>query len=506
MTDAYPGRPLRVLLVEDNPVDAELVLRQLKRGGFAIESLQVDNEARLRQALTEGTWDVVLCDWVMPGFSGLDALALVRSLCSDVPFIILSGTVGEEVAVEAMRAGAHDYVLKDRTHRLVPVIERELREAETRREGARLRDRLQQAAKEESIGRLAGGVAHDFNNILTAIIGYAELGARQVAKGSALVERCLQRIDSAARRGAGLTRQLLAFARPQPFEPRSVSLKEVLERSLDMLPVLLGPDVHIDARLLAVRPARVDPHQVDQVLMNLAVNARDAMPAGGRLTVAIHDDGPGPHGDGWVRMEVGDTGSGMTEEVIARLFEPFFTTKPVGKGTGLGLATIKAIIERHHGSVAVRSVPGKGSTFTVWWPAADVVEPPSRAYRTPIPLGSATGTVLVVEVDPLVRELGREVLEPFGHTVLIAGDAATALALADAQGPVDVLVTDLVLPDSSGAELAANLHRRTQRTVVLYTTGFASDRPDDESAFLPKPFSPAELSRRVADAVARARR
>ncbi|GDY12801.1 hypothetical protein LBMAG53_16790 [Planctomycetota bacterium] len=506
MTDAYAGRPLRVLLVEDNPADAELVLRQLKRGGFAVDSLLVDNEPRLRQALSDGRWDVVLCDWVMPGFSGLDALALVRSMNSDVPFIILSGTVGEEVAVEAMRAGAHDYVLKDRSHRLVPVIERELREAETRREGARLRDRLQQAAKEESIGRLAGGVAHDFNNILTAIIGYAELGARQVAQGSSL-ERCLHRIDAAARRGAGLTRQLLAFARHQPFEPRPVSLKEVLERSLDMLPVLLGPDVHIDATLLAERPARVDPHQVDQVLMNLAVNARDAMPTGGRLTLAIHDEGPGPHGDGsWVRMEVGDTGSGMSEEVIARLFEPFFTTKPVGKGTGLGLATIKAIIERHHGSIAVRSIPGKGSTFTVWWPAADAVEQPSRAYRTPMPLGSATGTVLVVEVDPLVRELGREVLESFGHTVLTAGDAAAALALADAQGPVDVLVTDLVLPDGSGAELAADLHRRTQRTVVLYTTGFASDRPDDESAFLPKPFSPAELSRRVADAVARARR
>jgi signal transduction histidine kinase len=377
------ARPVSVLMVEDSEDDARLLRIELQRQGFDPEVTRVDSGAALRKALATGTWDVVISDHNMPGFSGDEALSLVKCFDPELPFIVVSGTRGEEHAVAAMRSGASDFIVKNRLHRLAPVVERELvasgLRAEQRRIAAALEEsqrQLQESQQMEAIGRLAGGVAHDFNNLLAAILSYADLVLQSLPPGDKHRDD-VEEIKRAGRHAAELTRQLLAFSRQQVLHKAVLNLNEVVHDELGLLHRLVGPLVTIETRF-DPEPWLIkgDRLQIEQVLMNLATNARDAMPKGGTLTIttsrvtippgqpAARPQAPGDY----VCLEVRDTGSGIPPEIRSKIFDPFFTTKDVGKGTGLGLATVYGIVRQSGGLIYVDSEPGRGATFTIYLP------------------------------------------------------------------------------------------------------------------------------------------
>jgi len=366
-------RPLRVLLIEDSESDAALIVRHLETGGYTVHAGRVSTAASLRAALADSDYDAIIVDYHLPQFDAPSALAIVRERALDVPFIVVSGTIGEERAVAMMKSGAHDYVMKSNLARLAPAVEREVREAAARRElrhaeeeRRRLEEQFRRAQKMESIGRLAGAVAHDFNNILTVISGYAQMGLAEDAAPEHLRDAFTQ-IDDAATRATDLARRLLNFSRPQPAAPRDIVLNDLVRNFERMLARVLGETIRLEVALDPLAAAiHADPGQIEQVLMNLAVNARDAMPKGGRLRIETRSI----EADRQVQLTVSDTGTGMSPEVMAHIFEPFFTTKPEGKGTGLGLATVYGIVKQSRGSIEAVSEPGKGTTFKLLFPAA----------------------------------------------------------------------------------------------------------------------------------------
>ena len=790
---------LRLLIVEDSEDDALLIVRDLKRGGFEPDFTRVDSAEAFRAAVDRGMWDIIVSDFNMPQFTGTDALKLLRATDQDTPFIFVSGTIGEDVAVEAMRAGAQDYVIKGNLKRLVPAIERELADAAVRRErrasearyrllfarhphplwlfdretlrfldvneaavrdygysreeflgmtieairpsddvpalhdrlhtgqpglqaptlwrhrkkdgtlisvqitshdldihgrptrlvsaidvtarkraedalkarerqqgavallgqlaieatdlttlmtaaaslvsetldvpytnvlertpngssllvrsgvgwrdgyvsdakievgpdseagytlehnepiivrdlrtetrfhgAASLRDHgivsgitvvipgqqlpfgvlgahadrprefthddihflqavahilgtavdrdraettLRQSQRLESVGRLAGGVAHDFNNVLTAIFGYADLLAEELPADSPGRED-LREIRTAAERAAGLTRQLLAFSRQQVLQPVVLNMNDVVENLQKMLTRLIGADVVLQARLSPdLRNIRADAGQLEQVIVNLIVNARDAMPGGGKLTIETanaelgeaYADAHRPVVPGrYVMLAVSDTGIGMDAVTKARLFEPFFTTKTAGKGTGLGLATVYGIVKQSGGYIWVYSELDHGTTFKVYLPQ---VEAPAEAVRAPAattgtPVG--TETVLLAEDDALLRPLARALLVKLGYKVIETSDSAAALAAARAHpGEIHLLISDVVMPGESGVQLARQIMADRPRLRVLYVSGYTDEAVVRHGLlapgvnFLQKPFTPAALARKV---------
>jgi two-component system cell cycle sensor histidine kinase/response regulator CckA len=377
-----------------------------------------------------------------------------------------------------------------------------------------LEEQLLQSQKMEAVGRLAGGVAHDFNNILTAIQGYSEQ-ARKRLDGDETAAEYIQEVEKAAGRAASLTRQLLAFSRKQALQPKVVDLNTIVAQMDKMLRRLIGEDIE-----LVTRPGqnlghvRVDPGQIEQVLMNLAVNARDAMPDGGQLTIETanvaldaryaqqHSDvAPGPY----VLLVVTDTGVGMTAEVRARVFEPFFTTKGIGQGTGLGLATCFGIVKQSGGHLSVYSEPGKGTTFKIYLPR---VEEPLDAASAPADSTGVRGgdeTVLLVEDEPAVRELASLILGELGYRVLTASHGVDALRVAESCGAeaIDLLLTDVVMPEMGGKELAERLAARHRNLRVLFSSGYTAEAIARRGvlergiAFLQKPYSSVALARKV---------
>ena len=799
------GTPLRVLLVEDSADDARLLVRQLGTAGYDVTHRRVDTPDAMQEALERNVWDIVISDYSMPQFSGTAALNLVKDRGIDVPFIFVSGTIGEDVAVAAMKAGASDYVLKDKLKRLVPAIERELRDAEVRRErrraqevvlertrlavlssdlgvaltgvaalratlvrctaalvrhldvigaciwtfsesarglelvagtglspaladayakvslddplignivrqrrpvhmtaadplpipdaawvernrigtfagcpllvgertvgvlgvfsrrslpsfvveslsaiadqlavgierrraeeelrqseerfsrvfrsspvgivittlddghyldandafltllgrtrdqvqgkttielgvwrdaaersrmvealgthgavrdldlefrtagGAlrnvlasierielsgrpcllmlaydisdrkRLEDQLRQAQKMEAIGRLAGGLAHDFNNLLGVVIGYCDLLFRKLPPD--LPERAeILEIRQAAEGASGLTRQLLAFSRRQVLEPRVLDLNSIVRRAERMLKPLLGDDVSLVIELAADIPlVLADAGQVDQVLMNLAVNSRDAMPRGGTITIetgAVRFDEtsvpalPGARAGEYATLAVTDTGTGMNADTIAHIFEPFFTTKEVGKGTGLGLATVYGIVHQSSGFISVSSTPEVGTTFRIHLPetTAAIPEPQPAAATASTPHGG--GTILVVEDSGQLRDLFRDVLELHGYKVLDAPNGRAAVDVAAAYPEtIDLLLTDVIMPEMNGRQLADRLVATRPGIKVMFASGYSADdlvRHGVEAgmAYMQKPFSPESLAQKVKD-------
>jgi two-component system cell cycle sensor histidine kinase/response regulator CckA len=357
-----------------------------------------------------------------------------------------------------------------------------------------LEEQLRQSQKMEAVGRLAGGIAHDFNNLLTAIKGYGEFLLADLPENAG-THRDAQEIVAAADRAATLTRQLLAFSRRQTLAPQALYLNTVVKELEGLLRRLIGEQVELVVELgEEVLPVRADRGQLEQVVMNLAVNARDAMPDGGRLTIATQSR----HGS--VELAVRDSGVGMAAEVRSHLFEPFFTTKEPGKGTGLGLATVYGIVEQSGGTIEVESAPGRGSTFTIVLPAiAETLRAPEPA---PVPPLASAGRVLLVEDEDLVRALVREVLERGGYDVLEAADAGEAIELAHSADDIDLLVTDLVLPGMSGSVLAERMARERPALRVLYTSGYV-DVSQDAADVLEKPFTPEDLLRKVGELLGR---
>ena len=623
--------PLRLLLVEDSETDAELLVRELKRSGFAPQFERVQTPAAMTAALERHPWDLVVGDYSMPQFSGTAAFDLLREKGLDVPFIFVSGTITEETAVRAMRAGAKDCVRKGDLRRLVPVIERELRESEERRarrraeasyaalvehapvgiyrstpagrflsanaaaarilgyespadllqldlgrdvyadaaerqrlialdtypdreyadveatwkrkdgrrvavqlsvravrdaegrvefyetfvkdvtEQRRLETQLVQAQKMEAVGRLAGGIAHDFNNLLTVILSYSDLLLEDLPPDDPRRDDVVE-IRKASEGAGALTRQLLAFSRQQVLQPRVLDLNAAVVHIGKLLGRVLGEDIHLATSLApGLGAVKVDPGQLEQIVMNLAVNARDAMPQGGRLSIETANvemdeeyvrGHPLAKAGPYVMLAVSDSGVGMDAVTQARIFEPFFTTKEAGKGTGLGLATVYGIVKQSGGFIWVYSEPGHGTSFKIYLPRVD--EPVEQAATRPSDVVRGSETVLVVEDVAAVRAVTRQMLERQGYTVLEAPDAQTALQLAERHaGVIHLVLTDVVMPDLGGRELAARLVRVRPDMKVVYMSGYTDDAVVRHGvvqpgiAFLQKPFTPEGLARKV---------
>ena len=625
------SNPLRLLLVEDSEADAELLALELRRAGFALEFERVDSAATLAAALDRAPWDLIISDNSMPGFSGTEALAQLRSRGLDIPFIFVSGTMGEDLAARALDAGAGDALEKGNLRRLMPVIRRELREFGERRarreseasysalvqqaplgiyrstlagrfvsanaalarilgydspaelltldmardvyadpderrrlvehdtytdkvydeleatwkkkDGTRIRVQLSvrasrdkdgrielyeafvrdittqrqleaqlaQAQKMEAIGRLAGGVAHDFNNLLTVILSYSDLLLEDLPAGSGPRDDIGQ-IRKAAQGASELTRQLLAFSRQQVLQPKVVDLNAAVTGIERLLGRVLREDIQLRCTLADDAGAvRVDPGQLEQVLMNLAVNARDAMPQGGQLTIetgnvdldeAYMQAHPMAAPGRYVMLAVTDTGMGMDAATQARIFEPFFTTKDVGKGTGLGLATVQGIVQQSGGFIWVYSEPNHGTCFKIYLPRVD--EPVSAAASESVERTRGTETVLVVEDVAAVRAVICKMLERYGYRVLDAADGEAAVRVADASGEhIHLLLTDVVMPNINGRDLAALFAKTRPTTKVLFMSGYTDDAIvrhgilEEGIAYLQKPFTPQSLARRV---------
>ncbi len=504
---------LRVLIAA--PVtDADSLLAEIARGGLTATATRVDGTEPLAPALDEGGWDLVLADAALPGLQSLIADF------AELPWILLADRQSEPAALAAMAAGARDYLLRDDLARLAPAILRDRAAAAERSARAAEAERAErfsalaensQAQKMEVVGRLAGGIAHDFNNLLAVIIGYTELLQMQLPPGDP-ARRPADEIHRAADRAAALTHQLLAFSRKQMLAPKLLDLNEVVTRMHRMLRRVIREDIELRLAV-APGPARVraDPSQLEQVIMNLAVNAQDAMPQGGTFSLetgclALDESGAACYADllpgRYLTLVVADTGVGMDLETRRHLFEPFFTTKEVGQGTGLGLATVYGIVKQSGGEIEVESEPDAGTTFRLLFPEA---EDPAAAGpgAGPEPL-DGTETILLVDDERMVRELVRRLLQERGYQVLEAAGAEEALGLAAGHpGPVHLLLTDVVMPGLSGPELAVRLTAERPETKVLYMSGYTDERLMGRAAdtpgagFLAKPFTPDDLARKL---------
>ncbi|HLK36643.1 MAG TPA: EAL domain-containing protein [Polyangiaceae bacterium] len=637
------NRPLRLLMVEDSDADADLLVRELQKGGYVVSPERVQTEASLRAALAKDEWDLIISDCAMPAFGAAAALETVRGSGHDTPFIVLSGTLDEEAAVGLLRAGANDFLTKNRIKRLVPAVDRELRDRAVRDESRASQDRIRivddrlhllleaapdgilvaggdgmityvnaqieamfgyrreelvgrptavllperlveplrshaasgllasatasaeapaivtldfdarhkhggefpvearasraatmagdyvvsirdvtarkraaeddrrlveqvyQAQKMEAVGALAGGLAHDFNNVLSVILTYTGfLGASLAADVSFRTD--VDEIRKAADRAVHLTRQLLAFGRRKPAAPAVVDLN-ALARGLErMLRRLVGDRIELAiVPGQTLRRVRVDSSQMEQVLMNLAINARDAMPDGGHLTIRTDNvearQGTAPRyaeipQGAYVEIAVSDTGVGMDPATLERIFEPFFTTKDIGKGTGLGLAVVHGVVVQAGGRVLVESALGKGTTFRVLLPATeDAGRASLRPNYAEQPRG--TETVLLVEPDEQVRGAVALVLRRSGYEVVEAQSAGEALLASEQRAqPIDLLLTDVSLPRMSGRDLAERLARAQPSVRVLLMAQYgegAQEAEDGAVSVVEKPIRPEAM-------------
>jgi len=632
--------PLHILHLEDDPKDAKLVQFTLAADGITSVIHRVQTRGEYVAALERGGIDLILSDCMLPEFDGLSALKIACDRCPAVPLIFVSGTLGEERAIDSLKNGAIDYVLKDRLARLVPAVRRAMEEVEQKAETLRMagalneseqrlqtifnesplgimlvgpdgravltnaavqkilgysgeelnrmrfddfthpddraksREAFQQfvqggradyklekryirkdgqvvwarisvckasdavghtgfcigmvedvtehrnleakfieAQKMEVVGQLAGGVAHDFNNILAVIMGYSDLMTQKMAPDDEL-RSYVETIRSSAERAAGLTRQLLIFSRKQTVQPVVLDLNEVLVDLNKMLRRLI--DENIELTIVPgkeIGGIKADSGYVGQVIMNLAVNARDAMPNGGKLTISAGNATldeidlckhkgliPGEY----ILLSVSDTGTGMTEEVKSRMFEAFFTTKPKGKGTGLGLATCHSIVQQCGGCIDVQTELGQGTTFRIYFPRVDQpLHVTPRNQAGPAPRG--TETLLVVEDEPALRHLARSVLESHGYEVLSASNGQDALhTVRNHNGPpIRLVITDVVMPLMGGKAMAEWLKTTNPDLKILFTSGYTEDAfmlrevSQHGVEFLSKPYTPATLCSKV---------
>jgi signal transduction histidine kinase len=503
------GQALKVVCIGDAGSDA--LVSELRRGGFSPEITVVGDAVQLSDALMAGP-DVVISDAKAGEFGALQALRQIQDLRLDLPLIVVSGRMRDGEVLTVLKAGAADYLTRSNLMRLNAAVEREIRSVKSRREGIRLEEQFRQAQKMEAVGRLAGGVAHDFNNLLTVITGYSDL----LLSGRDLKESqrtALEEIRRSAERGGALTHQLLAFSRRQPMETRTVHINGLVVQIEKMLRRLIGEDIELITVAGAASDTVVaDPGRLEQVIMNLVVNARDAMPKGGKLTIETGTEqfneafsaqqmgvAPGP----FVVIAITDTGIGMDQDTQSHLFEPFFTTKHPGRGTGLGLATAYGIIRQTGGAIRIQSELGVGTVARIYLPASPEQEATPDAPATMTPL-SGGETILLVEDEARVRKLMVSVLQGRGYRVLEATRGEDALRLCKQhRGAIDLAVVDVVMPEMSGPDLMKQLVPLCRAVRVLYISGYTEEAmvhhgiPESGAAFLQKPFVPDQLARKV---------
>jgi len=639
------NRRVRILVVDDSAADAELMISLLQREGLPIVAHRVDTPESFQQRLTEGDFDLILSDHNLQTWNAMDALQILQRSGRDIPFIVVTGTLGDERAVEYLKNGANDYVLKENLERLPMAVRRALQEKSQRDENQQLQAKIQaskeawertfdaipdsimlldragrillansatgtllgagahdligkecfavvhnfcsahqecpfqrmlssgreeeaeitephlkkilriscvplrngngklegavhlmrditerkhfeqemaQAQKLEAIGRLAAGVAHDFNNILGVIQGYSELMQEQIPESDTALRRQVSEIAKAAHRAAGVTRQLLAFSRKQVMQLRAVHLTDVVTDLAQMLRTLIGEKIELEIRTADdLAAVKVDPIQIQQVLINLAINARDAMPNGGRLTIStcnVELDSQYPRMQGpvvpgrYVMIAVSDTGVGMDENTASHIFEPFFTTKERGKGTGFGLSIVYGIVKQSGGYIWVYSELGRGTTFKIYLPqlageSANVV--PIAALLSE---KASPATILVVEDEEALAEMLHTSLEKCGYTVLQAATGEEALNIAHSyDGTIDLLLSDLVLRGTmDGIELADEwaVTRPNSRLILMsgYSDALIGTGLNTRMELLEKPFTNAELRRKIRRALSESTR
>ncbi len=504
------SQPIRVLFIGEAGADA--VGAELERGGYLPAFGRATTQADLDAALT-GNWDIAISDFALADFGALEALRTIHEKAIDLPVIVVSGKIKDSDVLSVLKAGAADHMTRSNLMRLNAAVEREIRAAKSRRDRVRLEEQFHQAQKMEAVGRLAGGVAHDFNNLLTVITGYSDLllTSRDLKDNQ---RTALEEIRRSAERGGALTHQLLAFSRRQPMVSRAVHVNDLIIQIEKMLRRLIGEDIDLVTIPAATQDTvTADPGRLEQVLMNLVVNARDAMPHGGKLTIetatvhlgdtfsAKHLGVPaGPH----VTISITDTGVGMDEETQSHLFEPFFTTKGPGSGTGLGLATAYGIIRQSGGAIGMFSELGAGTTARIYLPLAETKSPVATEKAAADSTLNGVETILVVEDEARVRKLIVDVLTARGYRVMEATRGEEAIRICrQLKGKIDLAVIDVVMPEMSGPDLVRQVAPVCPAMRVLFMSGYTDEAivhhgiPQSGAAFLQKPFLPDSLSRKV---------
>lgn len=510
---------INILLVDDDEEDL-LIARELlvEIAGRTYELDWASGFDAGIEAAAAREYDVFLIDYTLGDRNGLDLLREFIHSGYSTPMILLTGVSDMNVDLDAMRAGAADYLIKGRID--ADMLERSIRYAversRTMREQERLEQQLIQAQRMEAVGQLAGGIAHDFNNLLTAIMGYAELGAKSV-EGVTRVEGYFEAIQKSGSRAASLTRQLLVFSRQDIVDQQPTNLNDLILNTHSMLHRTIGPDIEIETMgEMDLGIAEVDASQIEQVLVSLAINSRDAMPDGGKIifettNVWLDDIYVARHpevsqGEN-VMLAVSDNGVGMTSEVQERIFEPFFTTKEPGKGTGLGLSTCYGVVKQNGGHITSYSELGIGTTFRMYFPRVDDPADASRHDLYMDVTSEGNERVLLVDDESSIRHMAAAVLRDYGYTVLEAENGSEALrVIHDADDEkFDLLLTDVVMPKMGGQELAEKVTEIGRDTKVLYTSGFTNGFLNQNTdsveshQFLSKPFTPESLARRVRD-------
>jgi signal transduction histidine kinase len=470
-------------MVEDSAEDAGLILRELRRGGFAPDFERVFSREALEAALDRGPWDLITADYSMPQFTGVEAFEVVRAKNLDVPFIIVSGTVGEQAAVAAMKAGVQDFVLKDKLDRLVPVIERELRDAQVRAEREKMREQLLVADRMASVGMLAASVAHEINNPLTSIAGNLELITRallDLSRTIPAIAPLLEDLNDAqegARRIQEIARDLKLFSRAPAEVVEAVDLRRVFESSLRMARNEIQHRARVVRDYGDVPPVEANESRLGQVFLNLIINAAQSIAVGhadnNEIRVATRRDNQGQ-----VIAEVEDTGSGMAPEVLAQIFTPLFTTKPVGVGTGLGLAICRRIISDIGAEISVESEVGKGSLFRITFPRIGHTADLTVESVVAVHAARRRGRILVVDDEPMISKIIRRVCAR-DHDVVSVESAREALARIERGERFDLILSDVMMPAMTGPQLYEELKRVAPdlaQSMVFFTGGsFASD-------------------------------
>ncbi len=469
-------RALRVLLIEDSEDDAGLLLAQLATG-FCVEADRVQTAAGVAEALARRRFDLVISDFNLPGFSAHEAFRLIRDKGIDVPFIIVSGTIGEDVAVEAMRAGVHDYLLKDNLSRLVPAVEREIREAAGRASRSKMQEQLVIAEKMAAVGTMAAGVAHEINNPLASLLANLDLLGQRTDDSDLETTTLLQEIREAAERVKVIASDLRMFFRTHEERTGPVDVVAVMDSAARLARNEIRHRARLVRRYAGSPRAEANASRIAQVFLNLLINAAQAMPEGradaNEIVVTIEERGPD------VLIEVRDTGMGMPPEVQAKIFDPFFTTKPLGVGTGLGLTICHRIVTEAGGSIEVESTPGVSTTVRVRLPTAKRTAP----VATPVPTSAEPtksdrpGRVLVIDDEPMIARALKRLLSK--HDVTCCQRATEGLELLRSGAPFDVILCDMMMPEMGGIDFYEELKTvapaMVDRVVLMTGGAFSSN-------------------------------
>ncbi|HEY3854285.1 MAG TPA: response regulator [Verrucomicrobiae bacterium] len=516
---ANPGeaRCIRVLHLEDSAIDAELIQHSMESEGFRSDITVVSSKPKFEAELARHQFDLILCDHGIPGYDGFTALQLAQRIQPVTPVIMLSGTLDDAQAVESLKSGATDYILKQRLARLVPAIRRALLEAEVRAEKKKLEADFLRAQRMDSIGALAGGIAHDLNNALAPVLMSVEL--LKNCQEDAVREKFLDIINSSAQRATGMVKQILGFARGRGGTgPVLVSnrVREMAKIVQDTFPKSIT--ISLSPGGDDLWQVQCDATELHQVLLNLCVNARDAMPSGGRLSLSAQNvmldleaakklnGAPGSY----VLLSVADTGSGIPANILSRIFEPFFTTKLPDKGTGLGLSTVATIVKKAGGQIDVETGPGRGTKFKVYLPAlkaaAGVSEAKSQEPQLPTGRGEL---ILVIEDEEAVSELTKTTLENYGYKVITAKNGVQGISqFEEHKNEVRVVVTDTDMPYMDGMGAVHAIKEMKPDLPVIIASGSKRDtervqKSEENVINLGKPFSVEQLLLAVGKAIQR---